>query len=111
MYLLAKKYGLDRIADNYLYAFTEMLCGDMTTSEYALCVAEFCGPSAPARYADTELSGRMFTGILEEARSLIDENEIFCKMLEEGTLFSPRFAGRFTMQMVEMFRDAERASQ
>ena len=111
MYLIAKKYGLNKIANNYFLAFTERVYGeDMTTSEYALHIAKFCGPCAPACYADTELSERMFTGILEKIRLLLDWNEDFCKMLEDGTLFNARFAGRFAMRTLEMW-NAERGLQ
>lgn len=111
MYLVAKKYGLDKIAKSHLESFGLTVYDDVTTSEYALRVAKFCGPFAPVCYVGTELSERIFDDILEDPRFLLDENETFCKMLEDGTLFNHKFAGRFTMKTVEMLRDAdERAS-
>jgi hypothetical protein len=41
---------------------------------------------------------------------LLNDNEIFCKSLENGTLFDFKYSGRFAMKVVEIYRDAEKAS-
>ncbi|CAD0114880.1 unnamed protein product [Aureobasidium uvarum] len=109
MYLMAEKYGLGKIVNSYLDAFDEVFYEDMTMSKYALQVAKFCGPSALACYADTELSEKVFSAILMDPSLLLDENQMFCDMLEAGTLFNHKFAGRFTTKIVEMLRDVEGA--
>jgi hypothetical protein len=110
MYLVAKKYGVDHVADIYLENVLNEVLEDITSSQFALHVAKFCRPSADACYADTELPEKIFDSILREAHLLLDENEGFCKSLKNGTLFNPTYSGRFAMKVVKMFRDAERAS-
>jgi hypothetical protein len=110
MYLVAKKYGVDHVADIYLKNVLNEVLEDITSSQFALLVTKFCGPSAAACYADIELPEKIFDSILREARLLLDENENFCKSLENGTLFNPTYSGRFAIKVVEMYRDAERAS-
>jgi hypothetical protein len=110
MYLVAKKYGVDHVADIYLENVLNEVLEDITSSQFALHVAKFCRPSADACYADTELPEKIFDSILREAHLLLDENEDFCKSLKNGTLFNPTYSGRFAMKVVKMFRDAERAS-
>jgi hypothetical protein len=110
MYLVAKKYGVDHVADIYLENVLNEVLEDITPSQFALHVAKFCRPSADACYADTELPEKIFDSILREAHLLLDENEDFCKSLKNGTLFNPTYSGRFAMKVVKMFRDAERAS-
>jgi hypothetical protein len=82
----------------------------MTSSQSALHIAKFCGPSAAPCYADTEFPERIFDSICLEARLLLNDNEIFCKSLENGTLFDFKYSGRFAMKVVEIYRDAEKAS-
>lgn len=110
MYLVAKRYGLYKLAESYLDAVLIEVFDDMGSSQYVLHVAKFCGPSAAACYADSELSEKIFDGILLETRLLLDENEAFCKSLENGTLFNSKYSGRFAMKVVEMYRDAEKDS-
>lgn len=94
MCVLTQKYDLQDANFRHRFQYLEDMKRRKCQSSYPLAVALVCGPNS-SKYADTNLPEQVFKRCIEDAKTLVKENKTFLKMLEEGTLFNAKFAGRF----------------
>ncbi|KAH0384981.1 hypothetical protein KCU92_g3911, partial [Aureobasidium melanogenum] len=105
MCLLAKRYGLDDVAQIYTRHCQKVLAKLSFTDEFLAHVAALCGPDS-SRYADTSLPGTAFRHMVYRVRCMerdSEPSEAFAKRLEEGSIFNAMFTNRFANEMLTMF--------
>lgn len=100
MCVLTQQYCLQDANFRHRFRYLEDMKKEKCQLGYPLAVALVCGPDS-SKYADTHLPEQVFKSCLEDAKTLVKENKTFLKMLEEGTLFNAKFAGRFAAGLAD----------
>ncbi|KAK6003016.1 hypothetical protein QM012_000861 [Aureobasidium pullulans] len=105
LYMLAKRYGRNDMADAYLLRFGTAMFREPVSDEYLSHIAEFCGPDS-SKYTETGLPEEAFVSLLDQMAELEDEKtsrspcKALASKLKGGTLLNPVFMGRFANEML-----------